>query len=841
MRINLDLTNIKTKDVIIVANNRQVIALKRSIVDKFSVVAMPKIYSYKNFMQEICLELNPNSSKRIISEAELRLLLIDIIKQDNDKNEVFLADQAMKCYYLIKHYFIKKESIASDKDEAKILFIKWINKLERVKNKLQIIDSTDIFTSIEPIIKNTKQKNQYYYYGIREKTPEQEKLFALLGVTKLERITTKNKVKNYIYKNEEDEIKSIALWSKRYSEKNPQKDLAIVIPDIKERRTQICNIFDDVFQSHKSEVQFKKYNISLGISLLQYPLIRNFIDMIDLALDIQTRDIDTKKIIKVIQSPYILGAITERNNREILINSILRKSRSYFKLNQLIALMKDCPILKQMINNIANIKVLSKDTTQNWLEIFYQYSNIFSFAVEKKLSSSEYQIFEKLQKEMLILNKTIVLDNKISINKCVNILKKHLNNTIFQVKAAKVNIHILGILEAEGLNFDASWVAGLTSKVIPGYIKNYFFINNHIAKSFNLPFSSFEIISKNAKNMLNEIKNISYDNTFSYARKSNSIDQLPSAFLPFDEAIEHEFKINLQKMQKTTISDNYAPKITIKNIRQGVTTLKYQIECPFKGFAKRLNIEEIEQEHLGFNRMQQGTIVHKALEEIFNAIHNSDELHSTSKESIKKLVENSASLAINSISKMANNISEEFKKIEKERIIKLIHKYLELEKERGNFAIIATEISKQVSIKGLQFNIKLDRVDKIADDKIIIDYKTGNLVSIKDATQIQMQVYAITDDDIDGVALARVNAQECYFSGIAKNMNYLPNNQKPLKNKETNDDMSWQEAREYWQDKIYKASEDFQKGKATVSPEKKACDNCDYKLLCRIDEFSYNG
>lgn len=832
MRININLSHIKPEDTIIVANNRQVIALKNSIVAQFGTIKIANIYSYTDFIKNTWIKINPQSSKRLISDFELKLLLTDIVAQDNNKNTNFLTQQTLKCYRLIKSYFIQKELIIASQDEIKLLFIKWINKLEKIKKQLQIIDTTDIFSLIEPVIQNTDKTNNYYYYGIREQTPEQKKLFTILNINKLEKINTQGKIQAISYETQEAEIKSIAKWSKSYIEKYPSKQIAVIIPNLTEQKSQICNIFDEVFQSQKTEIQYKKYNTSLGSSLLKYPLIKNIINIINLSIDINKGFIETKTIIKVAQSPYIIAATKEQNNRAILINLLLKQSKNYFKLNKLITFMDDCPLLAKTINNIAKIKIPASSTTEHWLEIFYQYLDIFSFANEKTLSSSEYQVFEKFHKEILILNKIFIKNNKMNVNKCIELLENHLNDIIFQAKAGRANIHILGLLEAEGLNFDASWIAGMTSNVLPGFIKNYFFIANDIATAFNLPFSSFDNIQQNALNILQELKDISANNTFSYAKTDNSLEQIASPLLEFSKNVDNK-AIKTTQIKITKITDYCAPKIKTKNIQQGVQTLQYQISCPFKGFAKRLKVEQAKPAHLGFNKIQQGIIVHKTLEKIFNTIPNIKKLKSLSDESIQELI-------VENVSRAIGKITKKFQKLEKERIILIINKYLELEKTRDNFEVVATESSIDVCIEGLKFTTKLDRVDKIANaEKIIIDYKTSDRVSIQDTlkeniSQVQLPIYAISNN-IDGVVLAKVNAKECYFSYIAKDMQCLPNNTKAPKN------TSWQPQLETWKNKIHQASNDFQNGLAYVEPDKNACDYCEYDLLCRIEKIPYNN
>ena len=52
MRINLDLSSIKSNDTIIVANNRQALALKKSLTHSNRASKISKVYSYQSFLEK---------------------------------------------------------------------------------------------------------------------------------------------------------------------------------------------------------------------------------------------------------------------------------------------------------------------------------------------------------------------------------------------------------------------------------------------------------------------------------------------------------------------------------------------------------------------------------------------------------------------------------------------------------------------------------------------------------------------------------------------------------------------------------------------------------------------
>ena len=115
-----------------------------------------------------------------------------------------------------------------------------------------------------------------------------------------------------------------------------------------------------------------------------------------------------------------------------------------------------------------------------------------------------------------------------------------------------------------------------------------------------------------------------------------------------------------------------------------------------------------------------------------------------------------------------------FKNNEKERVKRVIKKYIDLEKDREFFEVIETESETKVDIDGLKFSTRIDRMDRLKDgSKLIIDYKTGKNIGLSKLTnqpleQAQLPIYAISNE-VDGIAFATINTQNCEFKAITKN------------------------------------------------------------------------
>jgi RecB family exonuclease len=258
-----------------------------------------------------------------------------------------------------------------------------------------------------------------------------------------------------------------------------------------------------------------------------------------------------------------------------------------------------------------------------------------------------------------------------------------------------------------------------------------------------------------------------------------------------------------------------------------VGILKDQMACAFKGFAHRLNVKTFDAPHLGLSRAEQGDVVHKVLEAIYQQVQSSADLMAYSEDKLNQLIDTAIRNELKRYQRSG------FAKIEYDRLQQLIHKFIATEKQRDAFRVVATEQTIEANIAGLHFSTRLDRVDEMDNgDRIIFDYKTGNLPSnpwcgdpIKEP---QLPIYATTNL-ADGIAFIKPAADKISITGLARDKDSLP--KKTTKQKSCTD---WDEQLKLWQQQLDQTSLDYQQGSAEVVPTKGACEYCEYDSLCRI-------
>ena len=154
--------------------------------------------------------------------------------------------------------------------------------------------------------------------------------------------------------------------------------------------------------------------------------------------------------------------------------------------------------------------------------------------------------------------------------------------------------------------------------------------------------------------------------------------------------------------------------------------------------------------------------------------------------------------------------------------------------------------SVHVHIDELTFNLRLDRLDRLIDDTLlVIDYKSGNVSPSAWETprpeDVQLPLYAgfalNADEVLGGLAFAKVRPGMLEFAGrIGDAAGTLFNGLKgasPLvKNPFTAEQLL------DWRDCIQQLAQDFIAGRAEVNPREapKTCECCGLQTLCRIQD-----
>jgi len=332
---------------------------------------------------------------------------------------------------------------------------------------------------------------------------------------------------------------------------------------------------------------------------------------------------------------------------------------------------------------------------------------------------------------------------------------------------------------------------------------------------------------------------------FSYTKREGdeervSLSSLIEKYEPeeYNEALEDDYRkriFNLDAIEK--FEDFYAPAIKNK-LKFSSSLLHDQSACPFRAFAKhRLHADILEDPDDILDAAGRGSLIHRVLEYLWRELKTSDNLQSLSETKLDDIVSSIVAEAIeNNKSKKPETFKPWFIHLEKIRLRDLLKEWLKIESNRSEFEILEREEKKIVTFRGIEFHLRVDRIDKLADDSyLIIDYKSGKATKNnweKDRPkEPQLPLYAITSEySLSGLAYAILKSGELRFDGFAEDDNIFPEQTKVKV-------CSMKDRLDDWENILGNLTDEFVKGVAVVNPrEISVCDNCHLDSFCRIGE-----
>ena len=165
--------------------------------------------------------------------------------------------------------------------------------------------------------------------------------------------------------------------------------------------------------------------------------------------------------------------------------------------------------------------------------------------------------------------------------------------------------------------------------------------------------------------------------------------------------------------------------------------------------------------------------------------------------------------------------------------MKLAREWLETERGRTPFEVVAREEKRTLEIGGLSLSGRIDRMDRLAQGgHALIDYKTGR-ASPKEWMEArpddpQMPLYAVSaSEQVTAVAFAKIRTGEMKFMGFSRDPDVLPK----VKTAE-----NWDGLLGTWRVALEELGHDFAHGDARVEPKRlpATCTHCGLQPLCWV-------
>jgi probable DNA repair protein len=411
-------------------------------------------------------------------------------------------------------------------------------------------------------------------------------------------------------------------------------------------------------------------------------------------------------------------------------------------------------------------------------------------------------------------------------------------------------VFVLDAYEDPGVRFDSLWVAGLGAATWPRPVAVDPLLPIEIQRRLGMPCATAADCVAEARSIIDAWRAQANELVLSWPRRENDTDVDCTPLLPAEATplarpapqASRERLIHAAAVLEPW-SDDRAPPLRAAGAHGGARVLELQSRCPFRAFAElRLRAEPLEEPFTGVDRRLRGVVLHLALQRFWTELASQQALLRLDPAACDAQVSAAVDQSLADVLPAGSGARSTA--LERDWQRRAIGHLLELERTRPPFTVVETERELNGKIGGLDLRLRVDRVDRVGGELVVIDYKSGSVRKAPwrgarmDAPQLPL--YAVLHPGRPAaIAIAGLDAAGANFTGVSQGEGLIATLEPALAFELTDDRESgfdWPVIKEHWYAWLERLARDHAAGHAEVDP-KLAADTCRYchlDALCRV-------
>lgn len=466
------------------------------------------------------------------------------------------------------------------------------------------------------------------------------------------------------------------------------------------------------------------------------------------------------------------------------------------------------------------------------------------------LDSHEQQVrvrFEELLGEFATLS---AVPHALSCTQASRLLQQLASGVDFEPASDDVAVTVTASLDDPIVRYDGIWVAGLSAEAWPQAMRSDPLIPGPLQRRASMPMVDARDPLRQAEQALQRWQRAAAQVRLSWPRNDGEAPRDPSPLLREFGSVTTASTADAGFRLESWIAANrpplelfYDPDVPLRPVPAvlsgGTRLLELQANCPFRAFAElRLAAGPLEAPQPGIDPRLRGQILHAALERLWRALGDSQTLQAMSPDATAELINQCVDAALEDIRDRWPSLpdTDELRR-EAVRDARLLEKLVDWERTRAPFQTLRLEWCEPLRLAGASLQLRLDRVDRLADGSlIVIDYKSGAPKSFEAESKRpavpQLLAYTIAagHETVAAVAL-HLSKEGLKLRGIADTKNRL----EDIKALDAGAP-GWALLQQRWRKQLEQLIGEFLSGHAAVQPQPKACQLCHLQAFCRVPQ-----
>jgi len=818
-----------------------------------------------------------NAASQLLMSAQQEALLWSRVVEASAEGHGLLqvpttADAALEAWRIAHAWRLLHALASMPLSEESAALLRWAKAYDGLCTEKRLLDHSRVADSLRDLVRTGKLKfgRSVVLFGFDQLDPQQRALLETLSAcgTQVEVSTIDEPRCTAVVAREagvEGEIRLAARYARSRLAARPGCRIAVVVPELTRLRSQVLRIFDEELLPQcalQPGVHAQRpWNVSLGIALAQWPLIHAALLFLDLACD----ELPMASVSVLLRSEFLGRARQEADARALLDVKLRRQGVPRWSLQGVEYHASEqqqphmCSYLAQALGRFrTQVDALPSGVRplSFWGPALQSLLAALDWPGERELDSHEYQAFVAWKELLCELPQLDLVCGPVRLRGAVEMVGRLARERVFQPESPAVPIQILGPLESAQLQFDHIWVLGLTDEVWPRVTRANPLLPIELQRQRGIPRSSAQWELGFARRMqagweacAEEVvlswHDSNEDSVLSASPLLGGLIDANSDTLRIAPAFDWRAAM-YASARVDEIADWKASELPHGvSVAGGARVLQDQAACAFRAFAAhRLHARALEHPQEGLSARDRGVILHAALAHLWGELKSAQRLNEIAPADLRELVERAVAHALRRVHSRQNSLMQaRFIDLERERLCALLEEWLEVERARPPFEVLACEDEHAATIGGLELKVRLDRVDRLAaGDEMLIDYKSGEskLASWfgERPDEPQLPLYAITRPHApSALAFAHVARGDSALLGVSARDGVAPGIQLPPSRLHPSGD--WATLMQNWRAILEQLAGAFRSGAAAVAPKKRneSCSLCDYALLCRVSEL----
>jgi probable DNA repair protein len=335
-------------------------------------------------------------------------------------------------------------------------------------------------------------------------------------------------------------------------------------------------------------------------------------------------------------------------------------------------------------------------------------------------------------------------------------------------------VHVLEHIDDVGPGYDAVWVTGFTDAAWPQPPRGNPLLPLSLQREHAMPYSSPADAHARSARALERLLRRTRELVVSWPARVYDYDTEPSPAIRLwpalgpDEIDSLRAPRRLDARARETVADAATP-FTGSSIPGGTAALGRQARCPLRAYCQdRLGARALEPLGFGVSARLRGIATHGAAERLLADLPAQAAFAA-------KLADVAPSVerALARLFGRARGHLTALYDLETEHLQRVLAALLRDEQRRAPFRVRAVEQRTSITLGPLTLNVRIDRVDELADGTLaIIDYKTGERATSADwfgarLRDAQVPLYAThAAGEVAAAVVARLAPTDVRYSGF---------------------------------------------------------------------------